>query len=936
MIIQTLAKTNTIFSKTANLTDCATVLSHFTDPEADVLISHDDSVIDYLVSTGFQKIDQIQLLLEIRSLIYKPGFSERLQYCTHADTWQELGKDYGFLIESLRLKGLRVSDWSKKWNGENGACHLAEHIWVKRGQRSAFGERGGHPEFLAQVNQLRVVDQITVHEVYSDLVSQFPELYRQTERGDLLWLEKELVDGASRRRRVGRWILFDPARATKYVEWIRNLSTIDIQDQPQDLRDIADLCFVIEHDLLGILQGLAPLCDASGPPKANVAEEILKIWLSTTIGRWYPDQMHQLTERLLSDKGVRTWQLDAVSRRLLDLVVFLGMACPKQSGAFLINDVHNCISKNIARLERHQTSKANWIDLYYAVKLELLWDLYCSERLSLRAYDDFKLAEVWRANQKELRQLFQQTYWPIFAALRGQYGLSDRFEATLESLSSSECLTPILSMLELPRRETTQIAGVVPFETQLADFYGARFEMAVERRSQRIVKSAGFSHIEFERLFISPFREKAVLDEFACPHASSSAKRRVQRAFSDYDSQLARVLTWIYPDGIPLPKITDIFPAILASVGLDVEARDIPYSSQARDLTLQLGGPFAGAIIFIFDAFGLTYLWKLLAHQASENRQDYETVSSILAEASQIAASTVFPSQTGPSHVSFITGSYPSEHLVFENRLGKGQHMLSGGVSVTDVSSEKLYFLDKLEGVLKVSVVSPYDWESDRLPAFLTHPLDVSDWDDPHVPLPQKVYIPYDRRDESEPYQTVLALAQELVSSNKRFVLIVLVGDVDSLEEHQPEELADPLLLTYFGRKYRAFLEMVGLFTKMRKQILIVQTADHGITAIEPARNVLRKGFSQHHFFSRSRYVEILPNAPADKVSEFKQRWRDRILDVLDQAAMRQLRWRSTDLPDELVLYAPHIITQLGRQKLKGHGGISVDEMIIPLIRWRT
>jgi hypothetical protein len=212
----------------------------------------------------------------------------------------------------------------------------------------------------------------------------------------------------------------------------------------------------------------------------------------------------------------------------------------------------------------------------------------------------------------------------------------------------------------------------------------------------------------------------------------------------------------------------------------------------------------------------------------------------------------------------------------------------------------------------------------------------VSDWDDPNVPLPQKAYIQYDRRDESEPYQTVLDLVKELAFSDTPFVFVVLVGDVDSLEEHQPEELADTFLLGYFGGKYITFLEMVKLITGIGKEILVVQTADHGITAIDPAQNVLPGGYSKEHFYSRGRYVEVLPNAPVDKVSEFKQQWQGHILDVLDRTTMHQLRWRRTDLPDELVLYRPRVATLLGRQKLKGHGGISVDEMIIPLIWWRA
>ena len=71
-----------------------------------------------------------------------------------------------------------------------------------------------------------------------------------------------------------------------------------------------------------------------------------------------------------------------------------------------------------------------------------------------------------------------------------------------------------------------------------------------------------------------------------------------------------------------------------------------------------------------------------------------------------------------------------------------------------------------------------------------------------------------------------------------------------------------------------------------------------------------------------------------EKIAEFITTWRDRILEVLDGDAMQQLRWRTFDLPNELVLYAPHIVTQLGRQKLKGHGGVSIDEMIVPLLWW--
>jgi len=935
MIIETLAKIFEIFNQSTDLAEYAHVLNRFLDPGADVLISGDDSVIGYLESEGFQRADRVESLLKIRSQIFKPGFSERLKCCAHADTWQKFREDHDFLIESLQAKGLRVSHWETKWNSENGVRHLAEHIWVKRGQRIVFNERIDQSSFLKRLSELQVVDQIAVHEAYAKLVSQFPELYQGADPSDLQWLENEFVDGVYRRREVSKWMFFDLARVNRYVEWIRELSVIDIQEQPQNLSDIADLCFLIEHNLPGILQGLAPLCDASSRPRASVVEEILKTWLSSTIGRCYPDQVHELTEHLLFGKQVHRWQLDAMSRRLLDLFIFLDMVSAEQSGSFVINDIHNCVSENIARLKRHQTLEGNWIDLYYAVKLDSLSRLYCDGGLPLRAYDDFKLAEAWRANQMELRQLFQRTHWPIFAALKEQYGLSNRFEATLESLSSSECLTSILWVLGLSLEETTPPVGeVLPFEAQLADFYGRRLKVTLDRRRQRVAESASFDRVEFERLFISPFREKAVFDTFARRYASRVIEEQVERTLLNYETQLARTLAWMYPDGIPLPKITDIFPAVLAGVGLDVEARDIPYSNQARELACQLGGPYQGAVIFIFDAFGLTYLWKLLAHLARESRRDYEAVSSILAKANQTAATTVFPTQTGPAHVSFITGSYPSEHLIFENRVGPGQHMLYGSVSVTSVSNEKLYFLDKLQGALEVKIISPYKWESDKLPSFLTHPLDVSGWDDPSMPLARKAYIQYDRRDESEPYRTVLALVQALASSETPFVSVVLVGDVDSLEEHQPEELTDAFLLSYFGRKYAMFLEMVKKTADIGKRILIVQTADHGITAIDPAKNVSPSGYSKEHFYSRGRYVEILPGAPAEKVSEFKHQWRDRILAVLDQTAMQQLRWRRTGLPAELALYKPHVMTLLGRQKLKGHGGISVDEMIIPLIWW--
>jgi hypothetical protein len=933
MIIEVLAKITEIFGQATDLAEYAVVLNHFLDPEADILISHDDSVIGYLESEGFQRADQVDSLLKIRSQIYKPGFSGHLKYCAHTDIWQKLSKDYSSLIESLRLKGLRVSHWETRWNTENGARHLAEHIWIKQRQRNIFSERVDQPSFLDRIRDLQVVDQVVVHEVYSALVRHFSELYRQTSVGDLQWVENELVDGVHRRREVVKWMLFDPTRATKYIEWIRDLSTIGIQRQPQDLRDIADLCFLIEHDLLGILEAIAPLCDDSSPPMASVVEEVLKIWLSTAIGRWYSTQVHELTDSLLLRERVHRWQLDAMSRRLLDLFLFLGMVSTERSGTFVINDIHSHVSDNIARLKRHQTSEGNWIDLYYAVKLESLWSLYCDEELSLRAYDDFQLAEAWRANHMELRQLFQETHWPILVALHEQYGLSDRFEATLESLST-ECLASIRWVLGLPQGETTPRTGEASFETQLADFYGARFRVGLERKSRQVAESASFSRAEFEHLFISPFREKAVFDVFTRRYVSRPMEEQVERAFSDYDMQLAKALAWMYPDGIPLPKITDVFPAVLASVGLDVKARNIPYSNQAKELAIQFGGPCRGAVIFIFDAFGLTYLRRLLAHLARENRQDYETISTILAEANQVPASTVFPTQTGPSHVSFITGCYPLEHLIFENSLGPGQNVLKCGVSVSGSSNEKLYFLDKLQGALEVKIISPYKWASNRLPSFLTHPLDVSDWDDPNVPLAQKVYIQYDRRDESEPYETVLALVKESTLANVPFVFVVLVGDVDSLEEHQPEELPDAFLLSYFGNKYMAFLEMVKLITELGKQVLVVQTADHGITAVDPAKSVSPGGFSKEHFYSRERYVEILPNAPVDKVSEFKQQWQDHILDVLDRTTIHQLRWRRMDLPNELVLYRPHVTTPLGRQKLKGHGGISVDEMIIPLIWW--
>jgi len=934
MIVEVLAKIARIFSQPTDLAKYAVVLNRFLDPEADVLISRDDSAIGYLESEGFQRADQVESLLKIRSRIYKPGFSGRLKYCAHADTWQELSKDYSFLIESLPLKGVRFSQWETRWNDENGARHLAEHIWLKRGQRNVFNERVDQSSFLNRLSKLQVADQTAVHEVYSELVRQFPELYRETGPSDLQWLENELVDGVCRRQEVGKWMFFDSARANRCVEWIREISVIDIQEQPQDLRDIADLCFLLEHDLLGILQGLAPLCDAGSPPGVSIAKEILKTWLSVTIGRWYPVQVHELTERLLFGEKVHTWQLDAMSRRLLDLFVFLGMVSPERSGTFVINDIRDCVGESIARLKRHQTLEGNWIDLYYAAKLDSLWSLYRDERLSLRAYDDFKLAEVWRANHMELKRLFQRTHWPIFAALKEQYGLSDRFEATLESLSSSECLTSILWVLGLLRGKTAPPASEVPFETQLSDFYGTRHKLALERRSGQIAASAIFGRAEFEHLFLFPFREKAVFDAFARCYASRAIEEQVERAFLDYDTQAARALTWMCPDGIPLPKVTDIFPAVLASVGLDVEVRDIPYSSRARELAIQLGGPYQGAVIFMFDAFGLTYLWKLLAHLARENRQDYETIASVLAEASQTPASTVFPTKTGPAHVSFITGCYPSEHLVFENRLGPRQHVLYGNVSVTGVSNEKLYSLDKLQGVLDVKIISPYKWGSGKLPSFLTHPLDVSGWDDPSVPLTRKAYIQYNRRDESEPYRTVLDLIQALASSETPFVFVVLVGDVDSLEEHQPEELSDVFLLSYFGKKYAKFLEMVERIMEDGKQVLVVQTADHGITTIDPAKSVSRKGYTKEHFYSRERYVEILPGAPTDKIRKFKRQWQDRILEILDRTAMQQLRWRTIDLPDELVLYRPHVVTQLGRQKLKGHGGISVDEMIIPLIWW--
>jgi len=939
MIIEILAQICEIFGQSTDLAEYAVVLDHFLDPEADVLLSDDDSVIGYLESKGFQRADQVGSLLNIRSQIYKPGFSERLKYRGCVTTWQELSKDYSVLVESLRLKGLMVSQWETRWNNENGPRHLAEHIWVKQGQRITFTDRVDDSSFLNRIKDLPVADQIVIHKVYSALVHHFPELYQRTSKNDLEWLENEFIDGIRRRCEIGQWMFFDPAMVTRYVEWLRDLSRIDIQRQPQDLRDIADLYFLIEYDLLGILHAIAPLFDAGSPPEAIAVERILKTWLSTRTGQWYPAQVHRLTESLLEQR-VHRWQLDATSLRLLDLFVFLGMVSTESLGTFVLNDIRNDVSDNIARLKRHRAFQGNWIDLYYAVKFESLWSLYCGEALSLRPYDDFRLAELWRPKQLELRQLFQETYWPIFAALNEQYGLSDRFEATVQSLSSSECLAAISSVLGLSRSKTPPPAAEVRFETQLADFYGARLVMTLTARSQQVAGSATFNRTGFERLFISPFREKAVFDAFARRYASASSEKQVERAFLDYDTQLARVLAWMYPDGLPLPKITDIFPAVLTSVGLDIEARSIPYTSQTIELANQLGGPHKGAVIFIFDAFGLTYLQRLLVHLAVNNRRGYETITSILST-SQIPASTVFPTQTGPAHVSFITGCYPSEHLVFENDLrsrpqAPRQNILYGNVSVTGTSNQRLYFLDKLHGALDIRIISPYKWEGDKLPAFLTYPLDVSDWSDPNVPVAQKMYIRYDRRDESEPYQTVVALIQELASSNVPFVFVILVGDVDSLEEHQPEELADEFLLDYFGKKYVAFLEVVKRITGIAKDILVVQTADHGITAIDPARNVSPVGYSQEHFYSRGRYVEVLPNAPTNKVSEFKQQWHENILDILDHTALNRLRWRRTDLPDELVLYKPRVATLLGRQKLKGHGGISVDEMIIPLIWWST
>lgn len=310
-------------------------------------------------------------------------------------------------------------------------------------------------------------------------------------------------------------------------------------------------------------------------------------------------------------------------------------------------------------------------------------------------------------------------------------------------------------------------------------------------------------------------------------------------------------------------------------------------------------------IMLISDGFGLRQ-W-LEGSQQSPRYREWEAAGAVENE----LATTVFPSETGAGHYSFLTGMFPMEHGrddIQKSIAGVDDHLFDRATAA-GAHTKALSYLSG-EGSGFSSVLSRYADEFEELSDFRSASSALS-------------------------AQSLQATASHIRSHDQTFTLIQH-NQIDQI--HESTEYIANALLPGVTSNLLDYIE--SLAEQLNQDVSLILTADHGmlrlededllnVTSYDMKRELNERGFEIEQTGQRTTGLK--------PTSGGHQAWGDQDTDeyeILNETTMEELKAKTQDKCNGPTLRMKRRYYSHKEPLSATHGGFTFDEMFIPMLRF--
>ncbi|MDK2980399.1 MAG: hypothetical protein PWQ55_746 [Chloroflexota bacterium] len=372
----------------------------------------------------------------------------------------------------------------------------------------------------------------------------------------------------------------------------------------------------------------------------------------------------------------------------------------------------------------------------------------------------------------------------------------------------------------------------------------------------------------------------------------------------------------------------------------------------APTLSAHLQSEYQHVILVVVDGLGLRFLTdNNLAESAGNPLPDWQA---LLQDALLQPLTSILPSTTAAALTSFWTGSQPVEHGVIGYEVYLREYSLIGNMVTHSVAT----FLPPEPGSLAKAGFDPRTFlplptlgahfKQHDVAAYSIQPAAISDSGLSQMLLQDVQSLPYASLDEL--WQSAARIPAE--SRGRRTYTYVYFSEMDTLSHHTGPH--DPQLL----EKWREFSSRLAAFVRAYRssspgRTLLLLTADHGQvpTAIEPDYDLRNHpDFTRHLVMQpsgegRLPFLFVKPGREDEVLSYLQTHWNGAFRALPSEQVIQAGLLGDRPPYDATVERTGQLIVfpkgsaywwwvDKPNQLLGRHGGLSQQEMLVPLVAW--
>lgn len=337
----------------------------------------------------------------------------------------------------------------------------------------------------------------------------------------------------------------------------------------------------------------------------------------------------------------------------------------------------------------------------------------------------------------------------------------------------------------------------------------------------------------------------------------------------------------------------------------DRKNREVTLLTDVPDIVNNLFGSYDHVIVIISDGLGLRQ-WMEGTRRSPKYRH-WEKEGVLTNE----LATTIFPSETGAGHYSFLTGSFPSEHgrdTINKSITAPDSHLFSRADD-REAHSKAISYLGS-DGSGFSAVLAELADEFQQLSAFRS-------------------------ADSSLSNRSQQAVASH-IRAHDRTLTVLQHNQIDQLHE-SGDHIVDTLLE---GVTSEMIEYIEGLATALNDDICLLLTADHGMLQVDDndLMNVtdyqLRSELKNRGYETDELGQRIVG---LEAVSGGHKAWGDQEtadFEILNEAAIEDLKATTNDKCNGPVLRFKRRNYSHHDTLTATHGGFTFDEMFVPMLRF--